>query len=275
MSARAVDRPPGGAGTAGAARDLDELYVGYLPAAPPRTARWMRQVVPALVVVAGALAAVLAAAQRPSDPGVFEYGSVRSVEGTVVEQPYPMLVEAESADSASEAKMGATSLLVRPGKHGAVTDVAGLEGQRVRLDATRITSPLGSMLELVPGTIEPTAAPAATELGLATRTGPVSLIGEIVDSKCFLGVMKPGRGKPHRSCAARCISGGIPPQLLVEAADGERRLLLLANDDGSALEAAGVLDLVGEPVAADGVVERREDVLVLRVGAGGLRRADR
>ena len=28
---------------------------------------------------------------------------------------------------------------------------------------------------------------------------------------CFLGVMKPGRSKPHRACAVRCISGGIPP----------------------------------------------------------------
>ena len=39
--------------------------------------------------------------------------------------------------------------------------------------------------------------------------GAVTLTGEIVDSKCFLGVMNPGNLKPHKACAIRCISGGI------------------------------------------------------------------
>ena len=38
-----------------------------------------------------------------------------------------------------------------------------------------------------------------------------TLIGEIVDSKRYLGVMNPGNGKVHRDCAVRCLSGGIPP----------------------------------------------------------------
>jgi hypothetical protein len=100
-----------------------------------------------------------------------------------------------------------------------------------------------------------------------------SLLGEIVDSKCFLGVMKPGEGKPHRSCATRCLSGGVPPQLLVESSDGSRRLLLLAATDGSALAPASFLGLVGEPVMASGTVERRAGLLVLRLDASGLRRA--
>ena len=41
--------------------------------------------------------------------------------------------------------------------------------------------------------------------------GPVTVSGEIVDSKCFLGVMVPGAGKTHKECASLCLRGGIPP----------------------------------------------------------------
>ena len=244
--------------------ERDELYVGYLPKAPPRVARWMRRVVPALVAGAAATVAIVAALQAPFDPGVFEYGRPRAVQGTLLERPYPMLIEG--------AARSAGSLLVRQGKHGAAEDAAGLDGRRVRLEATRIESPLGSMLEIVSGILEIASAETGAPSGVEAL-GRVSLAGEIVDSKCYLGVMKPGRGKPHRSCAARCLSGGVPPQLLVEAADGSRRLLLLAAEDGSPLAPAEVVPLVGEPVEAEGSVERQAGILVLRVAAGGLRRA--
>jgi len=36
---------------------------------------------------------------------------------------------------------------------------------------------------------------------------PLRCRGQIVDPKCYLGVMKPGEGKPHSDCAIRCIDG--------------------------------------------------------------------
>jgi hypothetical protein len=268
-------RPPA------AARDeLDELYVGYLPAAPRRTARLVRRVVPALLLAAGAVAVLAAALQGGFDPGVFEYGVTRTLEGTLHERPYPWLAGARavgplesSGTDPTTAERGA--LLVGVGKHGAAADAAGLDGRKVRLEATRIESPLGSMLELVPGSLETVdgAAAPAEPSAADEELGRVEVTGEIVDSKCFLGVMKPGKGKPHRSCAARCLSGGIPPQLLVVASDGSRRLLLLAGEDGAPLAPAVFLELVSEPVMANGVVERRAGILVLRIDAGGLRRA--
>jgi hypothetical protein len=234
----------------------DDLYVGYLPAAPPRVARFVRRLVPMLVVVAAVVAALLAVLQAPFDSGTFEFGTTRAVEGTLLERPYPMLVDEEAARGA---------LLVREGKHGAARDAAGLDGRRVHLEATRIESPLGSMLELVPGTLEPAGAQADLSSPADQLLGHVEVIGEIVDSKCFLGVMKPGKGKPHRACAARCLSGGIPPQLLVVSAEGASRLLLLADAQGGPLASESFLDLVGEPVIATGMVERRTGLLVLRL----------
>ena len=63
----------------------------------------------------------------------------------------------------------------------------------------------------------------------AVDLGEHTLRGEIVDIKCYLGVMKPAHGKPHRSCAARCISGGIPPVLMVKDRDGDTNYLLLVS----------------------------------------------
>lgn len=42
-----------------------------------------------------------------------------------------------------------------------------------------------------------------------------TLEGEIVDPKCFFGVMNPATKAVHRSCAIRCISGGISPLLAI------------------------------------------------------------
>jgi hypothetical protein len=254
----------------------DELYVGYLPAAPPRVARFVRRVVPALAVAGAAIAATLAALQGPFDAGTFEFGVSRRFAGTLVEKPYPILVEPSEP-------LGA--LLVRVGKHGAATDAVGLDGRTVQLEATRIESPHGRVLELVPeslATMEAAAASGGATASASPRAtaptetlGRVEVIGEIVDSKCFNGVMKPGEGKPHRSCAARCLSGGIPPQLLVLSADGASRLLVLADSDGGPLSPESFLGLVAEPVTASGTIERRAGLLILRVEDGGLRRASR
>ena len=75
--------------------------------------------------------------------------------------------------------------------------------------------------------------------------------GEIVDSKCYLGVMNPGRSKVHRDCAARCLRGGIPPMLVTADAT-----YLLAGAEGA--------DFVGETVQVEGDVERSGDTLILR-----------
>jgi hypothetical protein len=83
-----------------------------------------------------------------------------------------------------------------------------------------------------------------------------------VDSKCYLGVMKPGHLKPHRACAARCISGGVPPVLLVRDLEGSASYLLLADADGRAVNSR-VQDLVAEPVRIRGEVRRFDDLLVL------------
>lgn len=116
------------------------------------------------------------------------------------------------------------------------------------------------MIEVMPDSIHPTRVSAA----LMSSTGGdyVRIRGEIVDSKCHTGVMNPGRGKVHRDCAVRCLSGGVPPVLIEE--NVPNRLFLLTDADGKALDPATFLDKVAEPVTVAGYLIRNGDRLELR-----------
>ena len=72
-----------------------------------------------------------------------------------------------------------------------------------------------------------------------------------------------GQLTPHRACAIRCISGGVPPVLLVRQKDGPAIYLLLVSADGKPVNKQ-VLNLVAEPVEITGQVERQGELSILR-----------
>jgi len=86
-------------------------------------------------------------------------------------------------------------------------------------------------------------------------------------------VMNPGEGKAHRDCAVRCISGGAPPVLRVYEPEGDARYFLLTGVDGRNVGPA-LLDYVAEPVEITGRAERHDDVYVLRIAPGAVRRLE-
>lgn len=249
----------------------DELYIGYLPEAPPGVAAAMRWTVAFLLLLAAGLGLLVAGLQAPFAPSVFEFGVVRELTGTVWEGVYPLLVLDRPGTPAPGAADTSGYLLVAPGKHGAGGEFLGLDLRRVRLSGSLIYRDGLTMVEVVPGSVEPVDGGAPTRALGNGDLGERTLVGEIVDSKCYLGVMKPGRGKPHRSCAARCISGGIPPVFVVESAAGERSHLLLVDEKGEAVNDR-VLDWVAEPLEITGRVYRSGDLLVLAADPGGYRR---
>ena len=89
-----------------------------------------------------------------------------------------------------------------------------------------------------------------------------TLRGEIYDPKCAFGVMKPGYGKIHRSCAVRCISGGIPPVLKIENDNGQKNYVLLVDTMGSPINKA-ILPYVADQIQICGQLKRQDDWLVL------------
>ncbi len=226
---------------------MNDFYVGYLPKAPTGLARFVRKVVIALGLLAVTAALVLLVGQMPFANSTFEYGKVRSFEGVVVTRPFPTLLVLRPGDIGRQDKYS-RYLLVAPGKHGADDLVAGLDGKHVRLQGQLIYREGGTMVEITPGSITVTdAAPAVAEN--IQDLGTVTLTGEIVDSKCYLGVMNPGQGKVHRDCAARCISGGIPP--IFVTSDGREQFLLVGLD-GRALGSDALREFIAEPIAIQG-----------------------
>lgn len=250
--------------------DFDgDFYVGYRQTAPAALGRFLRRVTIGLLLGAVAVAGLATAAQGPFGDGVFEFGEPRELTGIVLGEPLPQLLVREDGGGA-----WVHHPLVARGKHGAAAPIAGHAGEMVRLSATRIRRDGITMLELVPGSIERTRETLRiADLGRGVDLGRRTLHGEIVDAKCWLGVMKPAAGKPHRACASLCIRGGVPAALL--SGEGEDRSLYLLVDDGGGPVGPRLLDRVAEPVTVTGRVSRHGDLLVLAAEPKAFRRIDR
>src|SRR6266478_8164345 len=231
---------------------MNDFYIGYVPKVPTALARFVRMVIIVLGLLAVTTALVLVVGQMPFANSAFEYGRMRSFEGVVVTQPFPTLLVARPGEVGQQEKYS-RYLLVAPGKHGADELVASFDGKQVRLQGQLIYREGGTMVEITPGSITVLdTAPANQE---STRNlGAVTVTGEIVDSKCYLGVMNPGQGKVHRDCAARCLSGGIPPIFITTdgvTTDG-REQFLLVGPDGFALKRDALREFIAEPITIHG-----------------------
>jgi hypothetical protein len=238
----------------------EEFYVGYLPKAPDSLGRWTIRVVAGLVLSGLAVGAVLIFGQPPFADSKFEYGVYHEYSGVIEEWPYPIL-----------RTISASFLLVAPGKHGLSGPVDGLQGKAVSLRGSLIQRGQDRMLEVLPESLHETTQVPLGMAHVLTELGPVRLRGEIVDSKCYLGVMNPGNGKVHRDCAVRCISGGAPPAFVAQDANGETQVLLLVGSGGRALNKE-ILSFVAEPLEVSGRLVRSGSNLVLKAEPGDFRR---
>jgi len=218
-----------------------------------------------LLALSVTAAAVLATVHQRLPSGTFEFGAQDSeFVGVVVSDPYPALRVRRPGAHLDPAEGWSRYLLVAPGKFGAQGLARGLEGETVHLRGSLVYLDGRTMIEVDPQSVER----VVSEAELQPDPGPTSLgvhtlVGEIVDSKCHMGVMNPGTRKTHRACATLCIEGGIPPVLFVEDEAGQVQRFLLVSRDGRAVN-GDVLDMVAEPVRITGEVLRTDDLLVLR-----------
>jgi hypothetical protein len=230
----------------------NEFYVGYHSEAPPKLTRFLRPVLAVLVVGCCALAGGLAFRQNAFAPAAFEYGNEREFTGVLAVQPWPILFDSAGAH-----------VLFGAGKHGFKHSLH--EGAVIRLHGSAVVLGDSRGIQVTSAAMIDTAAPG--HLPDQVPLGAVSVVGEIVDSKCYFGVMNPGRGKVHRDCAVRCISGGIPPALLVRDAAGTTRTILLSGVITDLL-----LPHIAERVRVSGKLRRIGSLLILEADTSGLQR---
>ncbi|HEX4849954.1 MAG TPA: hypothetical protein VFV08_04060, partial [Puia sp.] len=214
-----------------------EFYIGWMNNAPQSFAQFVKKYLLMLLPSIIVLGALLALSQKKFSTSSFEFGQLTTVKGIYLNKPIPCIKVASEKDIWGNSSY-LTIPLVGYGKHGADGIIAEIEkerkisfdGKEISLKGTLIYSD-GKTIMQVDNNNEIVA-----NIGLPTKAdflprqkelGTFSIRGEIIDPKCYFGVMKPGEGKVHKDCAIRCILGGIPPMLKVQNAKGERNYYIL------------------------------------------------
>jgi len=198
-------------------KNSNGFYIGWQEKMADGNKSFLRKMLLPLFVLLPILVVAVVLFQKPFNNHYFEFGTQKEITGVYYDLPVPILVADEGIlpDSLSN-----TILIVGFGKIGAASTLQEIEakgkklvGKRITLRGILIYGDGKTLLELTEGVnaLVEIKEDIDVLVGIPESTSSVQLQGEILDPKCFFGVMKPGEGKIHKSCAIRCISGGIPP----------------------------------------------------------------
>ncbi|MEM1323053.1 MAG: hypothetical protein AAGG75_22500 [Bacteroidota bacterium] len=249
----------------------DNFFIGWSDQTPEGSAQASRRFVywllPAIVLVLF----LFVSGQQVFTNSFYDFGNSTPLSGVLYKSPVPILRIILGPDQTGQA-ITQDILLIGAGKFGAEPTIAAmeaeqgqnLEGQPIQLEGVVSYYDGKVSLELLGGPsafkgkarLQPMDAGQAAFRPLGDRT----LKGEIVDSKCFFGLMKPGEGKTHRSCAVRCLSGGIPPVFAANTA--EDRYYILRGPSGESINQE-LLPYVADYLQIEGRAERRGDWNIL------------
>lgn len=257
----------------------DEFFIGWLQT-PQGYVRFLKPIVLTLLLIGIGVASALAFFQRDPGNGQWDDDKVVTLRGVAFKKPYAMIRVPGDKPGGSPR----TYLLVEDGKFGALPRVAGFvqgraEGVAVEVRGTVLHRDDRWMLALEEGdgSMRTLTQEDAAKLPLLGWSSPkllaasVTLRGEVIDPKCYLGAMKPGGGKTHKACAMRCIAGGIPPMLVTRDAAGRETFYLLVTPEG-AVANDSVYPFVGDHVELSGQLEQHDDLLVFKVSPDNIRR---
>lgn len=253
--------------------DARDMFIGWAKA-PPVDRRFLLGALPLGLIGAGGASWLIASELDDPGAGAWLTSATHKVTGVLTHKPYPMI---RLSDPSAPFGMR-TVLIVAQGKCTSALQLADQKGQAVTASGVLIERKGRQMLEVPPfledwlSIIDAGAANAGALAAPATHAlGSARLAGTIMDSKCFFGVMRPGRGKTHKACASLCIRGGVPPSFWVRTKDGREIVLLMTDANGGPMP-MDILPLVADPTAAEGEIVRVGDLLQFRADASAYRR---
>lgn len=238
--------------------DDHEFYIGWQEEMPKKNKSFLKKIITALFVAIPILTFLVVWFQKPFNQHQFEFGTLTEVTGTYYDAPLPILI---ADNGVLPEEHSSNILLVGYGKFGARGIMNAIEeknsalhGKKITLSGTLIYGDGKTLMELTDEAnslikIDPQPSNTAP---LASKVD-INIKGEILDPKCYFGVMKPGEGKVHKSCAIRCISGGIPPVLKYKTDDPKNpfRYYLVLDESGQEINKE-ILPFVAEQVIAQG-----------------------
>ncbi len=254
------------------ANDTDEMFIGWAPA-PAVDRRFLLGALP--LGLAASVGSSWLVSKELGDPGAgaWQTNATHRVTGVLSTDPYPML---RIADPSAPYGMR-TVLIVAQGKCTSALQLADVAGKVVTAAGALIQRKERQMLEVplfLDKWLEPADDGSVSEALLTPDVesiGSFELAGQVMDSKCFFGVMRPGRGKTHKACASLCIRGGIPPSMWVRNGAGGESVLLLTGENGGPMP-MDILPFVADPVSVTGEVVRVGDLLQLRANLAAFQR---
>ncbi len=247
------------------------FFVGYLDM-PVQLKRFYLLVVLLLGAFVALAGYTIASQQKSTGPALWLTDATETISGLLVVDPYPVLHRIDPDNPERTESI----LLVNQGKISAHDFARPFQNKMVSITGYPILRGGWSMYELAsqqPIKVDEDGGNETLKSRLAasakpTSLGAVSLSGEVADSKCFLGVMKPGAGSVHKACAEVCLLGGIPAMLLVQGEDDKKYGYMLIQSDGSSASkliskrAADYLKISGE-------LQQRGDLLYIKMAENG------
>lgn len=252
------------------------FFVGWSGELPEAQRSIIRKWLIGIFLFIPVLSYLLVTAQKPFNNHIFNFGNVTLHSGIYHAQPVPIL---EVTDGSLPDSVSKSVLLVGFGKFGAegiMSEIEKQEGsldkQQITLQGTLIYGDGKAVLELTKkeqSLIEISLQPNSS-LSIAASSVSETRSGELLDPKCYFGVMKPGEGKIHKSCAIRCISGGIPPVFRSVNASGKYEYSIVLGLQGQKINKE-ILTYVGEQVAMTGEWTEKHGWGVVYVDPGSIR----
>ena len=262
----------------------EEFYVGYMPNAPKGISKFAKLIIALLFVLLAVVAYVISTSQRFISNGVYEFGELTELEGLLYESPQPFLKVSAGFDLNGN-EVFKNILLINYGKIGAQESVEKIKRKigtsfdrvAVKIRGTLIYHNGVTLLELTEKENSFQSAELISEFSEykrhAENHGEKTLTGEIIDPKCYFGSMKPGQGKPHKSCAGLCISGGIPPMFVVQNENDQADYYLIMGENGEQLSDE-VIPFVSDPSTLSGRVETLDEWNVIYIDPSKIKRLD-
>lgn len=256
-----------------------EFYIGWMSKAPKSFAQHIKKVLLTLLVMVIIAGFVLGISQKKFSTGNFEFGVLTEIKGVYFNQPVACIKVINGKDIFGKLSH-VTIPLLGFGKMGAAGIITAIENEKklsinhreITIKGTLLYND-GKLLMQVDSNDQPLMhiGELAAEglLPVKQDLGEMEIKGEIIDPKCYFGVMKPGQGKPHKDCAIRCILGGIPPVLKVADQSGAENYYLVVGPNGEMMNDA-VKDYIAEPVTIHANAVKYDDWIVLYVKTKGI-----
>jgi len=247
-------------------KEKEEFFVPYIEGSlGKRTQKTIKRFALLAVLLIAASAFIFSFSQKPFKNSTFELTTETKITGVYHENPYPMLrVDNDINGARNIVLLGFGKSSANPFLEKIMQEVPDLEGRKLSIEGNLIYYNGKTLIQITDEEKVTLQKASTTFLPLAKEISSMTLQGEIIDPKCYFGVMKPGKGKIHRSCAVRCISGGIPPVFATTDGNNVAKYFLLTDLEGNPINDQ-ILSHVGKPADITGVVEKMEDWYLLKI----------